>query len=118
MFKFRAKFVHNERRSVGPADRERERVVVDETIERQRRVQQQQQVIPLLNGASQQQTPVNDDNMVGYIGTSERRYIQAGSIPTLTTESARLRSQDDSSDDFCTGGVSCLNVYYILLSYL
>ncbi|KAM3178827.1 hypothetical protein ACTXT7_001784 [Hymenolepis weldensis] len=104
-----AKFVQNERRSVGPADRERERLALEETVEIQRRLQHQAAPVPpLLNGASQQ-VAVNDDNMVGYIGTSERRYIQAGSIPTLSSETARMRSNDDSTDDFCTGGTQ----YYV-----
>lgn len=97
---------------MGPADRERERLAVEETIEMQRRLQHQAAPIPpLLNGTSQQ-VAVNDDNMVGYIGTSERRYIQAGSIPTLSSETARMRSNDDSTDDFCTGGVSRTDIIY------
>lgn len=103
---FSAKFVHTERRSVGPADRVRERTRIEETIEKQRIQQTQQAIPPLLNGTAQQ-VVVNDDdnNMVGYIGTSERRYIQAGSIPTLSSEIGRNKG-DDTTDDFITGGVS------------
>ena len=91
---------------MGPADREREHMRVEETIEKQRRQQQQSTIPPMLNGVGQQQV-VNDDdnNMVGYIGTSERRYIQAGSIPTLSSETARQKNYD-TTDDFITGGVS------------
>lgn len=104
--RFRAKFVQNERRSVGPADRECERRRIEETIEKQQRLQQEVEISPLLNGVAPQQVVSDDDNnMVGYIGTSERRYIQAGSIPTLSSETARQRTYD-TTDDFITGGVS------------
>ncbi|CDS39815.1 talin [Echinococcus multilocularis] len=105
----RAKFVHTERRSVGPADRMRVQARVEETIEKQRLQQPQQALPPLLNGTAQQMV-VNDDdnNMVGYIGTSERRYIQAGSIPTLSSEIGRIKV-DDTTDDFITGGTQ----YYV-----
>ncbi|VDM32021.1 unnamed protein product [Hydatigera taeniaeformis] len=105
----RAKFVHTERRSVGPADRIREHTRVEEIIEKQRFQQPQQAIPPLLNGTAQQ-IVVNDDdnNMVGYIGTSERRYIQAGSIPTLSSEITRVKG-DDTTDDFITGGTQ----YYV-----
>ncbi|VDK38281.1 unnamed protein product [Taenia asiatica] len=105
----RAKFVHTERRSVGPADRIREQTRVEETIEKRRIQQTQQAIPPLLNGTAQQ-VLVNDDdnNMVGYIGTSERRYIQAGSIPTLSNEIGRNKGAD-TTDDFITGGTQ----YYV-----
>lgn len=89
--------------------------MLEETIEKRRRHEQQEQgpISPLLNGAAQQAAANDDDNMVGYIGTSERRYIQAGSIPTLSNETARIRN-DDSTDDFCTGGVSNQSLVIIL----
>ncbi|KAL5104483.1 Talin-1 [Taenia crassiceps] len=106
----RAKFVHTERRSVGPADRVREQTRVEETIGKQRIQQTQQAIPPLLNGTAQH-VVVNDDdnNMVGYIGTSERRYIQTGSIPTLSNEVVGRNKGDDTTDDFITGGTQ----YYV-----
>uniref|UniRef100_A0A5K3F0Y5 FERM domain-containing protein n=1 Tax=Mesocestoides corti TaxID=53468 RepID=A0A5K3F0Y5_MESCO len=99
----RAKLVQNERRSVGPADRGRNSMRVEETIEKQRR-QQQQQAVNLVNGNGVPTQVDDGGNVNGYIGTSERRYIAVESAAaTLSSEPGRSRPLD-TTDDFMTGG--------------
>lgn len=91
---------------------------VNETIERLRQQQQQQnmqQIAAIANGngvpPTQTHPHFDEDEMNGYISTTERRYIAVESIPTLSSDAVRTRSIDQT-DDFMTGGVGwCIRCF-------
>uniref|UniRef100_A0A0X3PHC1 Talin-1 n=1 Tax=Schistocephalus solidus TaxID=70667 RepID=A0A0X3PHC1_SCHSO len=88
----RAKIVQSARRSVGPADRDRNAATdgVSETIDSQR-------VETQMNGYT-------GDQLNGYMGTTERHLITLESPVSIDGQSVVSRQRNDNQDDFMTGG--------------
>ncbi|KAL7064228.1 hypothetical protein AAHC03_04719 [Spirometra sp. Aus1] len=88
----RAKIVQSARRSVGPADRDRNAAVegVSETVDSRR--------------AEVQMNGYTGDQLNGYIGTTERHVITLESPVSVDGQSITSRQKNYDQDDFMTGG--------------